>query len=176
MNPYLPEVDPSLYIEPTVAWRKWLVDEEDGLLRSLYKDVVWLPMHKTEAHCYRDRGQLIAGGRCSTAPNPRCVCGIYAVKQEDEVHRFGRARESLAAAAPSPRTLTVIGTVSLWGRIIETDRGYKAEYAYPYELHVIRDPGGFSSPSLARLETATAQASRIAAQLRDNYAVDATWR
>lgn len=30
----------------------------------------------------------------------------------------------------------VIGTVSLWGKVIVTERGYRAQYAYPKELFI----------------------------------------
>ena len=47
-----------------------------------------------------------------------------------------------------------LGSVSLWGRILARERGYRAQYAYPYELFVI---GGNE---------------QIARELRDRYAVD----
>jgi hypothetical protein len=47
-----------------------------------------------------------------------------------------------------------LGSVSLWGRILARERGYRAQYAYPYELFVI---GGDE---------------QIARELRDRYAVD----
>jgi len=28
----------------------------------------------------------------------------------------------------------VVGTVSLWGKVIETEHGFRAQYAYPKEL------------------------------------------
>ena len=47
-----------------------------------------------------------------------------------------------------------LGSVSLWGRILARERGYRAQYAYPYELFVI---GGDE---------------RIARELRARYFVD----
>jgi hypothetical protein len=44
--------------------------------------------------------------------------------------------------------------VSLWGRILAREKGFRAQYAYPYDLHLI---GGDD---------------RIARELRDRYAVD----
>jgi hypothetical protein len=44
--------------------------------------------------------------------------------------------------------------VSLWGKILARERGYRAQYAYPYELFVI---GGDE---------------QMARELRDRYAVD----
>jgi hypothetical protein len=48
----------------------------------------------------------------------------------------------------------VLGRVSLWGRVFENTHGWRAQYAYPYELFVL---GG---------DAATVRG------LRDTYAVD----
>ncbi len=39
--------------------------------------------------------------------------------------------------ALSGYTVTVFGQVSLWGRIIETTKGFRAQYAYPKELWLL---------------------------------------
>ena len=35
-----------------------------------------------------------------------------------------------------PGLLPVMGRVSLWGRVVEHSRGWRAQYAYPYSLCV----------------------------------------
>jgi len=47
-----------------------------------------------------------------------------------------------------------LGRVSLWGRVIETERGFRAERAYPYDLLLL---GG---------------TEQLARRLRSRYAVD----
>jgi hypothetical protein len=44
------------------------------------------------------------------------------------------AAERSTPAYPSP---PVVGTASIWGRIIEHERGYRAEFAYPARLRLV---------------------------------------
>lgn len=53
------------------------------------------------------------------APSADCTCGIYA--------------GSTPADCPSG---DVLGKVKLWGTVVPGDKGARAEYAYPSELHV----------------------------------------
>jgi hypothetical protein len=55
------------------------------------------------------------------APQYDCQCGFYATKEPDE-------HWATYSAA--------YGKVALWGRIVEHERGYRAQYAYPLELWV----------------------------------------
>jgi hypothetical protein len=52
-----------------------------------------------------------------------CTCGLYAVEEPE-----------LLRAARDP---AVIGTVDMWGRVMEHERGYRAEFAYPQRLALI---------------------------------------
>ena len=166
----------ELYIEPTIAWRKWLVDTRDCLLRSLFKDSVWIPGQRFQARCQRDRGMLHASGpSCGFAPNKRCVCGIYAVKSRDELRRYGKHRNPYERMQEIPHTLTVVGHVSLWGRIIETEHGYKAEYAYPYDLIVMRPTNDVLGKTVEQIDRATKITEDVVRGLRDAYLVDVTW-
>ncbi len=81
-------------------------------------------------------------------PDENCTCGIYATEDVTGVPGGPPAstplvgiaafaftlQRSVWGAAPSP---SVFGTVSLWGKVIPGDRGWRAEYAYPRELWVI---------------------------------------
>lgn len=71
-------------------------------------------IHAGPVHFDRESGALLR------APRPGCTCGIYAFKAEGNDDYAG---------------LPVWGTVRLWGRIIEHGEGYRAEFAYPHELH-----------------------------------------
>ena len=65
------------------------------------------------------------------APDWNCNCGIWAFKTLDHLmavlgqHHYGK--------------LPVLGTVNMWGRVIETENGFRAQYAYPKELWLV-DP------------------------------------
>ena len=83
--------------------------------------------------------------------------------------RRGRSRKSFCAGTPGSAGATVartrappvrqgrpiaLGSVSLWGRILVRENGFRAQYAYPYELHLIDGD------------------EHIARELRHRYAVD----
>jgi hypothetical protein len=48
----------------------------------------------------------------------------------------GSVLSAQSFAAPEP-PITVVGAVSLWGRVIEHTDGYRAQYAYPNRLAVV---------------------------------------
>jgi hypothetical protein len=76
------------------------------------------------------------------APAAGCLCGIYAYKNAVQLDHSDKPYAA--------------GEVYLWGRIIEHETGYRAEFAYPKRLTIV--DGG-------------AQASRIADALSLAYGV-----
>ena len=85
---------------------------------------IWPSAHPLEAQCLNFRSvdeewdRLV--GANHTIPDEHCTCGIYAVK-------------SLAAAAHYGG---IVGTVLLWGKVIEATDGFRAQYAYPGTLYL----------------------------------------
>ena len=69
---------------------------------------------------------------CEAAPGWGCTCGYHGMTADAFV-RTMRKRQSARFA--------VLGTVSLWGRTIVCERGWRAEYAYPQELFLPADAG-----------------------------------
>jgi hypothetical protein len=84
------------------------------------------------------------------APVYGCGCGIYALKAPEAALECAQmARRDLAKLfpdlklPPGPMCLTDLkrppglawGAVKIWGRIIEHESGYRAEFAYPSSLH-----------------------------------------
>lgn len=120
------------YVDPTVAWRVWLVlARKNGYrLGSVVKPTVWEPGATLEAECLR-ASRLLARlrRRPRIAPEPDCACGIYGTG-------LGRMREYLCDLVPRAAVTRVIGRVSLWGTVIECERGVRAAHAYPLELYV----------------------------------------
>ncbi len=113
-------------IEPIVGWRAWdLGDGGEPLLYPLSAtEEAWRPRRPMRARCARPRFLRRAPHR---APDPGCVCGIYAARSPEA---FPRPRP----AWPPP---TVVGTASLWGRVIEHESGWRAETAYPARLALV---------------------------------------
>jgi hypothetical protein len=118
------------YAEPLRAWRLWAVEDISGSarLRSLYQRCVWPTGAPIAAHCHAQRFRLWHRSP-HEAPVDTCSCGIYAVGA-DRIHGLWRDPE------PAPGFSLVIGTVSLWGAVVECENGWRAGYAYPREIFV----------------------------------------
>ena len=79
----------------------------------------WAPGRRFEAAC-------LAPGRCPDdgIPGLRHRCGIYALKELDAALEW-------AGHIRRVRSTVVVGEVSLWGAVVESPRGWRAQYAYP---------------------------------------------
>jgi hypothetical protein len=126
------------YIEPVVGWRLWHVAERDGALRlisPLYR-TTWLPRRGLVGTC---RLGLEPGSsprqsrkRKHSPPVPACGCGIYASRTPSQaaayLTKLFKQREDVLHR--------VIGTVSLWGNVVECEWGWRASHAYPQRIYV----------------------------------------
>jgi len=106
--------------EPIHAWRTWtLVGSRDGSdvrLAPIAGDGrPWPPRRPAVAGCTRHRSHA--------RPEFGCTCGLHAVASPDELRRT--------------RDPAVLGTVALWGRIVEHEHGFRAELAYPQRLRLL---------------------------------------
>lgn len=113
--------------EPIIAYRVWQI--KNGLLYAYAQDAAWKPMERFEADCLLQSsiyGYPYFGARkhLERAPISSCSCGIYAFKEVELVVEHMAENEKLFA-----------GRVALWGSVIECERGYKAEFAYPQVLY-----------------------------------------
>jgi hypothetical protein len=147
----------ELRIEPIVGWRLWHVrlHEDDYRLESFtWHHVSWPARGRFEAHCSLHQAD---------APVPGHECGIYAFTTrelaEDLLRRYTGVRQHCGRPDRELPPLRhgsplAIGRVSLWGRVVARENGFRAQYAYPYELFLI---GGNEA---------------IARALRARYAVD----
>jgi hypothetical protein len=126
MHPDTPE--PA--IEAIDGWRAWDLSESRDhgpLLHPVGDGVdVWMPRRPMAARCGA-RPILSLFRAPHEAPDPACRCGIYAARSLDVFER------SRPAWPPPP----VIGTVALWGRVIEHQRGWRAALAYPARLRLV---------------------------------------
>ena len=123
------------YAEPLCAWRLWEVEDVDGAprLRSLYRLSFWPVGAPFEARCEAQRLRL-SRRPPHAAPSETCACGIYGAPFE-----LIRRKLAIDDGLP-PGCLFVIGTVSLWGAVVECERGWRAAFAYPSHVFV---PLGF---------------------------------
>lgn len=109
--------------EPLTGFRRWNLHRRypDGLyLASETVNVPWPPLDRFDAEC---RWPHTASHE---APHHACDCGIYAIAESVQV--------PFSDDDVSPH---VVGEVYLWGRVIEHEHGYRAQYAYPKRLAVV---------------------------------------
>jgi len=136
----------DLYLDPILGWRAWKV--VDGRLYSTVFGTLWPEQARLEATCGLG-GRSSPGGLRGVheAPYGACECGIYALKSQSRA--LAIARQVL------PPARAAVGRVSLWGHVVETECGYRAQYAYLYDVQLL---------------DGTAEESRT---VRRRYAVDA---
>lgn len=123
------------YLDPTVGWRVWdvVADGPELRLASVGFRTIWEPRQRTVAAC-RSSAATLAWSRLDAhgAPHARCSCGVYAVRDPWHAAAYF-ARPFLWRWAEVHR---VIGTVSLWGHVVEGSQGWRASYAYPARIIV----------------------------------------
>jgi hypothetical protein len=135
--------------EVVVAWRNWSfhwVEDRGFSLTSVCQAVPYPVGLAQEAVCTGERSVLH-----HRAPDEECDCGVYGVPADrfavlEQYSPWPRRR---AGQPFQPRWLCrdrVVGTVSLWGEVLECEQGYRAQYAYPREILVPEEfrSGGFS--------------------------------
>lgn len=114
-----------LWVTPLVGWRVWSLEMTYAGKIRLTSSYAWYgkwPINTPfRAKC------LITW---HAAPHIECTCGIYAAKDLKQIKKI-----------LSWDILRVLGQVSLWGRVVEGKKGYRAEFAYPRNLWV---PPGIS--------------------------------
>ena len=128
------------YSDAVLAWRLWHVrrqGDEYRLESFTRHHVSWPARRRLEAMCS-------VHGR--SAPQAGHECGIYAFRTrelaEELLRRYTGVTQCyghLHGEPPPPRKRRPIalGSVSLWGRVLARDKGFRAQYAYPYELFVV---------------------------------------
>jgi len=104
------------------AWRAWVVERHgpEWRLRSIGYSIFWEPKIQQEAKCTRWGGHM--------APDWDCQCCFWGFKSVEEMRHVLLMHDY--------HDVGVLGTVSLWGKVIETEHGFRAQYAYPKELWV----------------------------------------
>jgi hypothetical protein len=124
------------YAEPLEGWRVWRVVERNGRFRlgSVIKPTVWPAGRPLAAECLHSRGWWPWRRQSHDAPEEKCACGIYATT----LARIGDYARDLL---PHDAVARVVGRVSLWGTVVECERGYRASRGYPLELWVPQDDG-----------------------------------
>lgn len=111
-------------IEPVVGWRSWGLlphDPTEPRLAPFAGELAgWPAGVATTAVCPGQTGEPHA------APRVGCSCGLYAHKTIGQLWAGHPPMVNAPAVA--------WGTVALWGRVLEYETGYRAEYGCPQHL------------------------------------------
>lgn len=130
------------YCDALVGYRCWNVFP-NGLMCGQSYNEPWPPYQAMAARCgFAKSPGHVHDGAWVAPPVYGCGCGIHALKQIDAAER--RIIEEAQAAVPGwyyvyenymPPAGRVWGSIKLWGRVVEHDIGYRAEFAYPSQLY-----------------------------------------
>jgi hypothetical protein len=131
------------YISPIVGCRVWQWDTAG--LKSLNGEP-WSPGKPLAAGCKAADcgivGRAEAVHSAHEPPHPDCTCGVYAAKNIEHLRKSGYERYGIH------------GEVFLWGTVVEHERGWRGQYAYPKSLFLPLDAIPFTLTEIdARLKT-----------------------
>jgi hypothetical protein len=117
---------------PVVGWRAWVVTETAAGLRlgSVLHDDVWTPGTTALAACRRRDDLFAEPAAPHETPGFECGCGFHAARDPVDALSYLRGRDEAATVC------RILGAVALWGRLVETEAGWRASAAYPVRLYV----------------------------------------
>ena len=120
---------------PVVGWRAWVVTETAAGLRlgSVLYDEVWTPGTTALAACRRREDFFAEPLLEHATPGLDCGCGYHAARDPADALSYLRGRNE-------PTTVCrILGEVAIWGRVVETEAGWRAAAAYPFRLYTPDD-------------------------------------
>jgi hypothetical protein len=116
------------------GWRAWQVVEtrHGPALASWCSSALWPDRRALKARC------LLHGSR----PVIHHLCGIHAFEARDEALAYLEATHDAApllfVRRPARALGIALGRVSGWGRAVAHTRGWRAEFAYPFDLELLK--------------------------------------
>jgi hypothetical protein len=113
-------------LEAVVAWRAWRVVRTPHGCRlwSVTQSLDWPVGEPVVARCPMDFG-------AHAAPSAGCRCGIHGARTAQDVTSY-----TAHHPASADRRIAV-GLVSLWGDVVEGERGWRASHAYPRRILLV---------------------------------------
>lgn len=126
--------------EPIKAYRCWTLDyrrdrKQEPALRSVTYRIRWPARKEMRAHCLVQWSQAFRNKTVNVTstlerhncPNMRHKCGIYSLKNKDDLRYWAGAPNVVGA-------IRILGSALVWGRFFEYEKGYLSEFAYPLEI------------------------------------------
>ena len=116
-----------------LGWRAWAVTQTSRGVRlaSPLFDHVWLPCEPAVASCLRHEDPFApALDAHEVTTLTECSCGFHAARDPVDALSYLRGRDG-------PSTFCrVLGEVTLWGEVLQTEAGWRGTLAYPARLYV----------------------------------------
>lgn len=134
--------------KPVIAYRIWQLDNSN-ILRSVYKnDFIWTPGEAAKSNKLPNY--------YFSEPRLDLSFGIHAFKKMDDLLEYLKYQHLTQAyllyhIVGLPK-LYIIGQVALWGKIVEQESGYRAEFAYPHKLEFTYSHGLHHEYDLKEIE------------------------
>jgi hypothetical protein len=120
-----------------LGWRAWAVTQTSRGVRlvSPLFDHLWLPGEPAVASCLRHEDPFgPALGTHEVVTQAECSCGFHAARDPADAISYLHGRDA-------PSTLCrVLGEVTLWGDVLQTNAGWRGTLAYPARLYVPDEP------------------------------------
>jgi hypothetical protein len=115
-----------------LGWRAWAVTRTSQGLRltSPLFEQLWVPGEPAVASCRRHEDPLapaVLGAH--EVGSVECSCGFHAARDPADALSYLHGRD-----APST-VCRVLGEVTLWGDVLETESGWRGTLAYPARLY-----------------------------------------
>ena len=119
--------------EALQGWRTWqVVESRDGpTLASWWVSTLWPARRPLEARC------AVHGAR----PSTHHMCGIHAFTAAEQALAYLDREDDtplLFSRRPDRAAGVAVGRVSGWGRAVTHERGWRSQFAYPYDLYLVR--------------------------------------
>lgn len=126
-------LDKQFRVGPIIGYRLWRYT--DDMLKSVHKQFSIRPGQPIKACC--SKSQTFTFDSAHIAPDVNCECGIYVWKTPDLMRQYNQETKD---------PTLINGAMAIWGKVIECQNGYRAEYAYPFKLFLSPKPmAGFPS-------------------------------
>jgi hypothetical protein len=113
--------DVPFSIEPVRGWRVWRLRRLDGVLMlgSVMRPGTWPPKHAMEATCPWHPDEPL--------PGRGCTCGVYGASSPEDLSAMGVFHPGTG----------VLGSIAMWGRVVDHARGARSRFAYPERLALV---------------------------------------
>jgi hypothetical protein len=132
---------------PVTGWRAWVVRETPAGLRlgSVLHDLVWPHGRAVVAECRLHEDPFAEAVAAHAVPGVPCGCGFHAARDAVDALSYARGRDEVGTVC------RILGEVSLWGHVLETEAGWRASHAYPARMYVpdaslAAELGGYAVP------------------------------